>query len=117
MQDLSRTGKTTVETAGAAGDQNGSDDTLAPCPQHTSILSRWQARVCKGNHPRLLICEPLCSKDDELKKKNLFQIMNIVRFFKNDGGYFTRYMLEKITDSCLSVKDEKFSFLPNYKNT
>lgn len=43
--------------------------------------------------------------------------MNIVRFFKNDGGYFTRYMLEKITDSCLSVKDEKFSFLPNYKNT
>lgn len=57
------------------------------------------------------------SVDDELKKKIYFQIMNIVRFFKNDGGYFTRYMLEKITDSCLSVKDEKFSFLPNYKNT
>lgn len=45
-------------------------------------------------------------------------MMNIVRFFKkNYMGYFTRYMLEKITDSCLSVKDEKCSFLPNYKNT
>lgn len=79
MQDLSRTGKTTVETAGAAGDQNGSEDTLAPCPQHTSILSRWQARVCKGNHPRLLICEPL---DDELKKKNLFSNYEYCQVFQ-----------------------------------
>lgn len=30
MQDLSPTGKTTVETADADGDQNGSEDTLAP---------------------------------------------------------------------------------------
>lgn len=30
MQDLSPTGKTTVEPADAAGDPNGAEDTLAP---------------------------------------------------------------------------------------
>lgn len=41
MQDLSPTGKTTVETADADGDQNGSEDTHWLHDLNTTIVSRW----------------------------------------------------------------------------
>lgn len=69
----SPTGKTTVETADAAGDWNGAKVQLAPWPPHCH--SEQVAIYClQREFPKLLIYEPLCSKVHELnqQQKNQF---------------------------------------------
>lgn len=44
--------------------------------------------------------------------------MNIVRLFKNyEGILYTLHAREDYRQLSLLVKDDTFSFLPNYKNT
>lgn len=107
MPDLSPTGKTTVETAAAAGEQNGAEDTLAPCPQHTTTLGRWPSSVCKGNYPRLLIWEPLCFKTGELKKNSIFQLWILSDYSKMNGGIlYTLHAREDYRQLSLSERGE-----------
>lgn len=84
MQDLTSSGKTTVETADAAGDQNGAE--VTPAPPQTTILNWSQSNGRTGNYPKLLLSpEPCCPQDGDFKKEIYFQMINIL-FKMMDGG-------------------------------
>lgn len=86
VQDLTPSGKTTVETADAAGDQNGAKVTLAP--RQTTILNWSRSSGRTGNYSKLLLSpDPCCPQVGDIKKEIYFQMINIFILFKMmDGG-------------------------------